>query len=56
MSSSRLMVLFVPMIPTIRFQYMYVCILMVCVGLSAPVTCNALSEACFDQEIKVLIW
>jgi hypothetical protein len=26
-------------------RYMYVCIIMSCVGLSAPVTCNALSAA-----------
>lgn len=41
-------------IRTVGFPYMYVCIVMYCVGLSAPITCNALSAACHPRKIKVL--
>jgi len=44
-SSSRLMVLFVPMILASKNEYMYVFILMSSVSRSAAMTCNALSEA-----------
>lgn len=42
-------------ISTVGFPYMYVCMVMDCVGPSAPVTCNALPAACHPREIKVQV-